>query len=268
MKRSFDLPSRWSPLLFAFGLALALHALLLSYLHLKRSRQIPEPSLQSKDNSPELLQFSSQPTPLISLDRLSLPKASVLPPPPANLLAPLQPSRAGGKKGSLPAASSAKTHRPLPVGQASRQLAQQKRPSLRPRGSATLALSSLALEDWNLALKQLRAAHEPLDSPSGAKDEDTLPPVLSGLEASRREAYLALWGRALPQLIPPSLKSLAQEGSPVIEVRRLPLEQSQTDELEVQHRQMLDLGDQLLLFWVEGKQLWLFRSMRDPASPT
>lgn len=274
MRGSLPRSTRWSPLLMAFGLACALHGLFLSYLHLQRSRQVPLESLQSRDNTPELLQFSSQTTSTPPLAVLPLPKASTLPPPPANLLAPLRPSTATSKTKGVALPSS--TNKPR-VANRPKDLVQrsfQKRPALKGSPLASNLPASLSRQDWTVAVQQLRAfqSHgqasppsfppESSGSPASTEDGDPIHSVLSPLEPAQQEAYLSLWERARPLPAIPKSKPLAPTGLPAIEVRQIPFEQTQAKDLQIQHRQLVVVGDQVLLFWIDGREVWLFRSLR------
>lgn len=185
---------RFSPLLVGFLCALALHALLLSYLQLRRSRESQPPSLQSRDNTPELLQFSSQPAPLTTLDLLPLPKASPLPPPPLPALTSRKPLDARPKKGVGKNDSRKSSTKPDRSG---------RKPSpSRPVTAQVQARPSEKPEDLTLAREQLRSfvrqQQQPSPSPVSTFQEGEGPRDLREGEPEVLEAYQTLWKLAQP----------------------------------------------------------------------
>ena len=83
------------------------------------------------------------------------------------------------------------------------------------------------------------------------------PPLLLRPEGSAQQPYQALWESARPETGGPA-GSAALPLS--LERRSLPLAQARRGGLPFSHGEGVLLGDQLMLFWVQGDQLWLLRS--------
>jgi hypothetical protein len=261
MKPTVRQPWAGFPLLIGFVAAVALHALLLAYHQLRQSRSIPPALLPSRDNTPELLQFSRQPAPLTTLEVLPLPKASLLPPPPSpEVLAPLGPSR--GRLGT--GADTPRSSKKPRVGQGKRApkvALKQRKLGSQPQNSTGLA-PRLETSDWAPAVEQLRAFVElhrgsPQDGKANAQ-------TFSELDPAQQEAYQKLWNLAQPLQLP-SEPSTEDGTKLAIELRELPLQQSRADDLQIGHRQIVVLKGEILLFWLDGQQLWILRSPRDLA---
>ena len=266
MKPTLRLPSDQVRLLLGFVIALALHGLALSFFQLKRSRDRPPQTLTSRDNTPELLQFASQASAPSSTPGLALPKATVLPPPPPNLFTHRQPTLAGGKV-KVKASPPPKLKQPRIPTKGRLQLAQRMRPVSERSG------------DWPLlAVQHLRRfqrqEHETglavaAESPPAASD----PERLEGLDPGHQgplsplpESYQSLWNRAQLQSTVAWQKVLAANPGPAIEVRQLPVEQSEEIAGQIQHRHIVVLGPQVILFWIDGSRLWMLQSARTQAS--
>ena len=262
MKSSFRLPRAGVPLLIGFVAAVAFHALFLAYHKLRQSRLTPPAQLPSRDNTPELLQFSRQPAPLTTFEVLPLPKASLLPPPPSpDLLAPLGPSRSRQGTGVEPQRSSTKSR--VAQGKRSPNVAlQQRKPGGQRQYSPALE-PRLETSDWALAEEQLRnfVEHYPGSPQEGkANAQDFSEP-----DSAQQEAYHKLWTLAQPRQLP-TQPSTEDATKLAIEIRQLPLQQSRADDLEIRHRQIVVLNGEILLFWLDGQQLWILRSPRDLSS--
>lgn len=282
MKRLFLCPSTFSRLMFGVVVALPLHALGLFYFHWQRTRPLPPDIFQSTDNTPELLEFSSQATPLKPLDPGPLPKALVLPPPRTSSWKTRHSSQAAGRKlvGTIANPSNHKFTR-VPGRRSSKGLLQSSRGSQTPAnwmvGQPSQAGSSV---DWSDVLRHLRAfqrdeegisALSGSDSPeprSISNEHGESSPVLQNLDASQQEAYQGLWERARPILNQPWPRGLAESKGPPIEVRQLRFDQPLPSDLQISHRQIVVLGDQVLLFLLDEKRSWLLRSVRKAPSPT
>ena len=262
MKSSFRLPRAGVPLLIGFVAAVAFHALFLAYHQLRQSRLTPPARLPSRDNTPELLQFSRQPAPLSTFEVLPLPKASLLPPPPPpDLLAPLGPSRGRQGSGAEPSRPMKKTR--VAQGKGSFKVAlQQRKPEGHRQQSPPLA-PRLETADWALAVEQLRTFMEL--HPASALDGKANAQDFSEPDPAQQQAYQKLWNLAQPRQRPiePSAEGSAKLA---IEIRQLPLQQTRADDLEIRHRQIVVLNDEILLFWLDGQQLWILRSPRDLSS--
>lgn len=267
MKGRLSLPAGMVPLLVACLTASALHGLLLSFHQLKRARSsTPAPILQSRDNTPELLQFASQPAPLTSLESIPLPKASVLPPPPpADLLQPLAVQRGPAS----PAKKASTTAVKKPTG---RIISRAKLPAQGRTSSPGLSspVTGGPLAD---ALQQLRVLQEREASPPSkglqeamAKQEGEgdagLPAAVS---AEQQEAFQELWKTARPPQ-GTSLKGLPEAEIAGVEIRQLPLRQDKKSIFEFRHQQVLRLKETLVLLWIDGETLWLLQTDRKQPS--
>jgi hypothetical protein len=220
-----------SALVLALISAMACHGLVLSYLQLQRNKPTLPGRLKIRDNTPELLQFSSQPAPLSSLEPLPLPKASILPPPPALLPAKPVEAKQKAKGRSISMAGILKA-----------------RPPRAPRiGAVDSAPSSPDLpQDLTDAVQALRLFQMPTLQPSTAQQDH--PKGLSALPAAQQESYERLWAEAQPLM----------ERS--IEIRSLTLQRAQSQELPIRHHQFLVMNDRIGLFWLQGKRLWILQS--------
>ncbi|MFM7641164.1 MAG: hypothetical protein ACKO45_06390 [Cyanobium sp.] len=267
MKPTLRLPSDRVRLLLGFVIALALHGLALSFLQLKRSRERPPQILISRDNTPELLQFASQASAPSSFPGLTLPKATVLPPPPSNLFTPRQPALAGTKTVKVKASSQPKLKQPRIPTKGRLKLAQRRPPAFERSG------------DWQLlAVQHLRrfqrqeqetgvvAASESLPDASDLERLEALEPGTQGPVSPQPENYQALWNRSQLQSPDAWQKVLAANPGPAIEVRQLPVEQSKEIGAHIKHRQIVVLGPQVILFWIDGSRLWMLQSARTQAS--
>jgi hypothetical protein len=93
-------------------------------------------------------------------------------------------------------------------------------------------------------------------------------PVLRGLDSAQQVAYQTLWNRAVADANGSWATILAAHPGPTIEVRQLLTSQAQGTDLLVRHGQFVVLGDHVLLFWFEGKRIWLLRSELASPSPS
>ena len=259
MKPTFRLPRVGVPLLISFVAAVVFHALFLAYHQLRQSRLTPPARLPSRDNTPELLQFSRQPAPLSTLEVLPLPKASFLPPPLSpDLLAPLGPSR--GRQPSGPAPSRAPKKPRVIQGKASSKVALHQRKPGGPRQQSPALLPRLENSLLAEAAEQLRAFVElhpgsPQEGKANAQD-------FSEPDSAQQQAYRKLWNLAQPSQLP-SEPSIEDAIKLAIEIRQLPMKDSRVDDLEIRHRQIVVLNDEILLFWLDGQQLWILKSPRN-----
>ncbi|MEB3257440.1 MAG: hypothetical protein VKN83_03870 [Cyanobacteriota bacterium] len=226
-----------SALVLALISAVVCHGLFLSYLKLQRNKPTLPGGLKIRDNTPELLQFSSQPAPLSSLDLLPLPKASILPPPPAPL--PAKPAEAK-QKSKLRSAFKAGILK--------------ARPPRAPRTGAvaTPPFSPDVPQDLTDAVQALRLFLMTSQQPSTGQEDH--PKAVSALPAAQQESYERLWAEAHPLM----------ERS--IEIRSLTLQRAQGKELPIRHHQFLVTNDRIGLFWLEGQRLWILQSPLPKAS--
>lgn len=276
---------RWSlhpgtgrrPLLGACVAALALHLFVLSLLQLQRSRQGRPVPLRSRDNTPELLQLSSLPTPIASLEALRLPPSSILPPPP-DLLSP-------APEGGIPPGSAKRSRRqdPSPFGKGT--TARARSASTKASGDRLAASGASprpasgerdSSGDWAEALGQARALASqepatpgPASGPSadGANGQEAPAegpaPVLRIQDPALRDAYQALWSLGRPDRGPSGAET--GEGRGAVEVRQVSLRHLRSPALPMRHGQRVVLPEHVLLFWLQGDHLYLLRARRQPA---
>lgn len=269
MRIPLRIPQRFHPLVMALLAAMALHALLLSYVQLKRSKTAPTQPLRSRDNTPELLQFSSQPAPLTTLDVLPFQKASNLPPPPPHdLLSPLRPSP------KLPSQQRLRTGPRAKVSRAAKLLIPKRLSSVGSGTRPSDRLSSERQDGWDVTLQQFRTFRQP-SGPSAANlpgepPDDPLERgegplnVLTDLDAAQQMGYQRLWSLARPSLSTPKLKPPGDPGDPAIEIRSLPLNDQLDSNLEIRHRLIVVLQEKAYLFWLDDqKNLWILQAKRD-----
>ncbi|MFN5464472.1 MAG: hypothetical protein ACK40D_10975 [Cyanobacteriota bacterium] len=267
MKRTLRLPSGRAGLLLGFVIAFSLHGLALSYLQLKRSRERPPQTLTSRDNTPELLQFGSQAYAPTSLSVLPLPKASVLPPPPSNPLPHRQPPLAGGKTVKMKASSQPKVKQRRAQTQGRLKLVQRMSPASERSGEWQL----LAVQHLRRFQRQEQETAVAVGSESlqaASDQENVADPVLQVPASPPPEAYQALWNRSQPQSPVTWQQILTAHPGPAIEVRHLPIAQSKNIAAPVEHRQIVAMGSQIILFWIDGSRLWMLQSARRQASPS
>ncbi|MEB3199979.1 MAG: hypothetical protein VKK62_05590 [Synechococcaceae cyanobacterium] len=264
--------------------AVVLHGLGLAGWQLQRSRQLGTAAgvgaPLSADDTPELLRFSRQQAQQNLMPAVvPLPGPELLPPPPPPEPAAQAnaPSAAAARPGSRrpKGARSAVSARPTPVPRPRSGTP----PAAGSSGAAEAeATGSAAAANVLAALDQLqrqvqtrgsqaepgteraRAAGSDTRSPaSGAKGAEAEAPGLRLLrpEPAEQEGYRSLWEKGQPAAGPRRDWS-SLPGS--LERRRLPLAQARRGAAAVQHREAVLLGEQLLLFWVVGDQLWMLRS--------
>ena len=265
--------------------AVSLHALVLASLHLRdREPSSPGP-LRSKDNTAELLQFSTQ---SVSLGRLSgrdLPSSLPLPPPP-DLLSPsnlfrkgpsravaagrvrgLQPHRAGSSKAGLLAQRFG----------VSRGSALERQGATGVSGATAVVPRAVAAGkfdlsgDWAVAMERLRAVVRQERSSS----ESSLGAVVDSAhdttvaQAGRivqlasnsplRELYRSLWTQADPISVQLPIRASGNTTVPV-DVRQVSWQQVRASELSIRHGQFVVMPEKVLLFWLQGEHLYLLQS--------
>lgn len=224
------------PILAALVSAMAVHGLVLSYLQLQRPRVGSSPSLQSPDNTPELLQLSREPAPLSQLDQLPMPIARLLPPPPPP--PPPLPVKAPEAK---PKAQERKT-KPSMI-----------KPGrlVKPAGGVPAPASATTPEGF----KDLVAAVEALGVFQG---QVTLAPA-------QQDPFNTLWAEARPYRATVPL-STPQLPFP-LEIRSMPLHQAKSNDLPIRHQQFVVMNERVALFWLDGSRVWILLSaLPDPSS--
>ena len=258
--------------------AVSLHALLFSYLQIRGSKSSGPEGLRGRDNTPELLQFSSQPVPRVSFDGLPLPKNSLLPPPPA-LLTPLRSARAakgglqppGISTHGLGKESTSLNSRPLsPRGGLAKQAGQGRRLATAANPNASTGADSQ--RDWEMAIEQLqglmrqeRTASSFAEFVDATAAKDGQPRVRMALEPPLLQAYQTLWQQAQP-LAPQPLGRDSGKKTLVVEVRQASLRQVRAAAVSIRHGEFVVLPDDLQLFWLQGERLFILQSPRSQSA--
>ncbi|MFM7169991.1 MAG: hypothetical protein ACKOYH_03925 [Cyanobium sp.] len=230
------------PLLLGFVLAVVVHSLVLSFLHLRLSqRKLPEP-LKSRDNTPELLQFSSQPVPVTTIGVLPLPGPRLLPPPTSSVAEQKIPAGSNGRR-------IAKDH--------TKEVNKRSAPHQRSKTSAlpTPTARTDTPRDLVEAVEELRALKHRslLNHETGqGSDQQEMP---KALPIEQQTLVESLWSQA---------RSLSVSPGDGIQIRQLTPKQVQQATLPFHHRQMVVVENQLSLFWIEGQNYWILRSVEDP----
>jgi hypothetical protein len=250
-----------SPLWGACGLALALHALVLSFVHLRQTRQAPPVALPSRDNTPELLQFSSLPTPMANLAVLPLPQSRVLPPPAIRRQpSPNRARRLVPRREESPASTPERRREPG-SGPAVSRLADQEGPT--PWEKALAQLNSVVSQEAIPPEPSL----PPLVPSERKAAAEGKPAVVHALAAPLRESYQALWQAARPAADPRFSQSLGQSTINA-ELRTISPRQARAAAVPIGHGQGVVLPESVLLFWWQGETLYVLQSQRQATRPT
>jgi len=108
-------------------------------------------------------------------------------------------------------------------------------------------------------LRELRASGEgapPTPGSSGSASEPLKPAAAA--------PYLRLWDQAAPAAITAGTDGALSEG---VQARRLPLAAARALGLDPGQQQWIKAGDQSLLVWIDGPNLWLFKGPSTPEPP-
>jgi hypothetical protein len=278
MKHGLQQGRRVAPLVVGCGVAITVHVLGLSLLTGRRAGQSRPAPLDSRDNTPELLQWSSQPAPLPNLEVLPLPKSAVLPPPPDRLVPGKRASGAGGP-----------VRRARGQGAGGALLAPTPRSDEDRRGRQGATNRSAKPQaagprdgggnpgDWVVALGQLEAVQE-RDAPRADSGKDSVaeaaaadegsgrPPMRLALDPSERDAYQTLWRQARPHRLP-ALPPTASGTRGAAEVRQVSLGQVRAAAVPIRHGEGVVLPGEVLLVWLQGEKIFLLRST-GPSRPS
>lgn len=260
MKSMSTLSKRAQPLLVGLVVALAVHGLFFSYFELRRSRRQLPGALQSRDNTSELLQFSSQVVATSNPDFMPLPQARLLPPPPA--VKRQNPNKESQKVLNIPAKKitqldkkkKIRTYGPL----AARPSAQQPFKDL-----------PIAAEDLRRFITENEHATE-VGSKRTRTDNQFASQgqrlILNELSPEHFDAFNKLWsdGLALPR---DRMVLLTNHRTDLpIEIRSVPLRRAQKYDFPVSHQQIVSLDDRTVLFWIDNQTLWILNSVRSSTS--
>lgn len=241
MKRFGSLPEQSHPLLLGFVLAVVVHSLGLSFLHLRLSqRKLPEP-LKSRDNTPELLQFSSQPVPVTSIGVLPLPRPSLLPPPASSVAEQKIRSGSNGRR----------IVKNNPKGVMKRSAPHRRS---KPSRISTPTARTETPRDLVQAIEELRAfKHRNLLNDETRQGPD-LQEMPKALPTEQQILVDTLWSQARPLSVKPG------DG---IEIRQLTRKQIGQAVFPFHHRQLVVAENRLSLIWVEDQNYWILRSEED-----
>ena len=277
---------RLRPLGLCLLAAVLLHSLVLAMLHLQRQRSKSATALsvvQQADDTPELLRFSRHQAETGTPAIVPLPGFDQLPPPPPIAAAAAPPAGSpkalgqGDFKPRRPGAS-ARASRDGKRGSESRRRPSEARPPMGIGGgqagaSAPVDSPAALLERLRrLALEpgEPRPGPEPppVVSPSGRPEGPhrgvDLPgrgagdaaPLLRRPEGAAQQPYQTLWESARPETAAPAGVAALPAS---FERRSLPLPLARRGGVAFNHGEGVLLGDQLLIFWIQGDQLWLWR---------
>lgn len=275
-----------------FGLcllaAVLLHSLVLALLQLQRQRLKPAsasaPSeVRPADDTPELLRFSRNQAQAGTPSIVPLPGFDQLPPPPPPMATgPARPGATAKPKGQADFVPR-QPGQPGQRGRAGTIAARQQHGAaqVRPGGAVgDQPGARVEVDSPAILLERLRRlASEPSEARPGQEPSATGSPggrsearrggdppgraaaegdpPLRRPEAAAQQPYQALWESARPEATGPAgLGALPG----LLERRSLPLAQSLRGGLSINHGEGVLLGDQLMLFWVQGDQLWLLRA--------
>jgi hypothetical protein len=176
---------------------------------------------------------------------------------------------AGGKTVKVKASSQPKLKQRRTQTQGRLKLVQRKSPASEQSGDwQLLAVQHLRRFQRQEQEAAVAVASESLQAASDQEKVEGLDHVPQVPASPPPEAYQALWNRSQPQSPVAWQKVLAAHPGPAIEVRQLPVAQSKDIGAPVQHRQIVVLGPQVILFWIDGSRLWLLQSARRQGSPS
>ena len=277
MRRLFRSDSRTAVLVMGCGVAVVLHALLFSCLHLRATRRSPPEVLRSSDNTPELLQFSSLPAGRAHSDGLPIPQSNPLPPPPNLFSSMRQPTQAVDG-----AAAASRLLRKGRSSQRTTSLTQRRAEFNRDRQGRSLAIpgrdadpSLRALDhqrDLALAMEQLRtflrqdtslseSARSADSKDQGATERPQLLRIAVG--SHLQDAFQTLWKLGQPQSLQSLTPGFAKK-TDLVDVRLISLRQVRANEVPILHGQFVVLPDKVLLVWMQGEKLYFLQTSRDP----
>jgi hypothetical protein len=267
-------------------IAVSLHGLLLSFLHLRERRPRDVGLLSSRDNTAELLQFSSQPISVTPLGEQISPPSPPLPPPSGSSSNPLRPrDHRAAAQGQVRAQPDGPASGGISMTRQSRSLtrrrgAEGQKPS-RGRGQSSEVARDLAATskvdvhtDWADALGRLKQFAEQEPPPSQPVRDGGLDRVSEATPASLttvairlakdsplRQAYQGLWSKARPHVLSPSNRASANKED-AVEVREVSWQQVRASEVPIRHGQLVVFPENVLLFWLQGDHLFLLQSAK------
>lgn len=236
-----------SPLLLALLLATGLHLIAVALFQLRPLASDAPPPAAATDNSPELLRYSReqarQTLRPLTASTLSLPVLSNLPIPRWNDIADRNTqAQTGAADGNPQGRSNGVNTASCPGSSAHRSPKSSPAPGMPELPYTLLARLQTLLRD----------------NPSSTPMVDGLPPVQRP-QGELRSTLLRLWERSTP--IP--VADLPAGLPAGLEAHRLALSAARSLGLETGDlkRQVVLLGDRLLLLWPQGDQLWLVQTL-------
>lgn len=265
--------------------ALSLHGLAFSFLQLRDLRRIRPQWVQSRDNTPELLQFSSQMAQAGPPREAAAPRIPQLPPPSRGASSALSlprqergPSSAGRVSDFSPSAARgtasvtvSRQGRGITVGKPKRMATDADRRKGRPAIGSPDPLLNESTTDWAAALARLQSL-DPQEVPSREPPKGGAATAATGWGLGDGQAvvrldpnsnlgkgYQALWAEASLQRRLPTRSGSGGSGAPV-EVRRVSWRNVRAAELPIRHGQMLILSDKRFLLWLQDDQLYLLQA--------
>jgi hypothetical protein len=278
-------PGRVKALWVGAVVALSLHGLVLSFLQWRDLRHKDSERLQSRDNTQELLQFSSQATQTRLGKDAAIPSTPQLPPPKPRHSAALSAStrepgqsRTGRVPRGQPSGPSAIAPAELEGRDGPRFImAGSQRPAASGdrRENAKTAKSSRYFQsvissDWRTAIERLRTVdRQDLASREVQKAGPSSLGMASLVSAEEKGvirldenstlglAYRELWREATPQTILPI--NVSGGSNFPVEVRRVSWRNVRAAELPIRHGQLLIVADKTLLLWMQDDYLYLLQ---------
>ncbi len=265
--------------------ALSLHALVFSFLQLRDLRRSRPERLRSRDNTPELLQFSNQAAQAKPPKEVVAPRIPMLPPPTLrDSPAASVPSRESGRSsagsargfssrgapGTAVAATSREGQDPS-GGNPKRMRTDGDRRKDRTTTRLQRPLLKASTNEWAAALERLQTL-DPQEVSSREAQKGGAGAAATGWAAgegkavvrldpnsSLGQAYQALWSEASPQR---RLPTLSGSGGPSasVEVRRASWRNVRAAELPIRHGQILILADKIFLLWLQDDHLYLLQA--------
>jgi hypothetical protein len=272
MTRRFLAGANKISFLMAGVVAVSLHVLFFAFMHLRDRGTGESGRLRSRDNTAELLQFSSQAAPSSrgQEEGQALPPNLPLPPPP-ELHSPLNPHRTGQKR---PVTSTDANRRPAdgPLASRTAGVAQRRGGS---RGSGVAGSGPRGVDssaDWAEAKERLRVflrqeASSSASSPGAMMDAandtsaETSPAVRLVGDSPLTQAYQALWTQARPYAVPLPMHAVGNT-TPAVEVRLASWQEVRAKATPIRHGQMLVFAEKVMLLWLQGDHLYLLQSSR------
>lgn len=252
--------------------AASLHALALSYWHMRLNRYPAHSRPYIRDNTSELLQFSVQSSSPLRLETLPIPKPRLLPPPriasrPSNDRDTNTLLKSLGSNSSDPV-SSRKVNTMSKVfvrgnrskTKTSTLQSEKHSPHIDPFDELFLATDQLLkyVDSQKIPLNQRNSTvQNPLLSPTSISNA----PSSSANVDPQLEAYtLTLWQLGQPQNFSLQDKTRALKIDQAFEFRKISLDNETLNLWKSHHQEIVHIRNRVFLFWVTDRNLWIFQS--------